>query len=465
MMHNILFIDDDRGILNSLKDFLENEGFFVKAVQNPDEGIALVRQNTIRFSLALVDYHFPGAGITGADVIRKLREYDPRLKILAFSGDKTDAIHNLTLQSGAIFFLRKDTSNMRLLGNIHRMCQEVERETQPAQINSDAQGVELINKVGLTGVSNHQAKVAELVVLFAPQKDCVLIRGENGTGKEVIARAIHDLSPHARGPFVPVNCAAIAETLIERELFGHEKGAFTGATSYKPGKFEAADGGTLFLDEIGDMHYHLQSTLLRVLQEMSITPVGSTTVKQIDVRVIAATNAPLEENIKNGTFREDLFYRLNVLPINLAPLRERPEDIPLLAQVFIDQANHDYNSNKIPTQSLLEELKTYSWPGNVRELKHAITNMVIMSKGRTLDTKIIDDKLKNEVKPIAAIDFEVMQFKAFQDEDRIIREALRRADYVVSKAARLANMSRSTFCDKMKRHEIDPAKLKPSEGA
>ncbi len=464
MVHNILLIDDDSNLLVSMKAFFENEGcFLVKAVQNPDEGIALIRQKAITFSLALIDYHMPGTN--GAKVIKQIREYDPKLTLVAFSGDRSNEVHNLTLESGAIFFVSKDTTDTKLLGIIYRICQEVERRTKPIKQFVETENVRNINSVGLIGVSNHQADIADLIRRFAPSSESVFIRGENGTGKELIARSIHQQSPRARGPFVAVNCASIPAELIESTLFGHEKGAFTGATISKIGKFEAASGGTLFLDEIGDMSYSLQSALLRVLQEKVFTPVGSTLIKKADARVIAATNAPIESKIVQGLFREDLFHRLHVLPINVLPLRERTEDIPVLAQAFVDQANHDNKTQKILTPAVVDELKYCSWPGNIRQLKHAITRMVILSEGKTLDTKILAQQMHDETEKTPAIDYEVLQFKAFQNEDRLIRSALDRGGQVISKAARLAHMSRSTFCDKMKRHGIDRTKLKSPEGA
>ncbi len=320
--------------------------------------------------------------------------------------------------------------------------------------------------MGLTGVSNHLAAVAEFIHRAAQTDANVFIRGENGCGKELVAKAIHRLSRRAHENYVPVNCASIADTLIERELFGHEKGAFTGANASSLGYFQSANRGTIFLDEIGDMKPNLQTALLRVLEERKVTPVGSTVAKDVDVRVIAATNAPIETKIAQGTFREDLFHRLNVLMITVIPLRERPEDIPLLAQAFIDRANHDYSMNKILTPAVVDELKTYSWPGNVRQLKNTIERMVIMSSGRTLDTRLLTqqspDATVNNTKPVA---YDAMQFNTYQNEDRLIRYSLEQSGYVISKAARLSRMSRSTFCDKMKQHKIDISKLKPSEGA
>ena len=315
MKHNILMIDDDAAIRSSMKAFLEDEGFFVKAVESGDEGVALVRQKIIPFSLALVDYHMPG--LKGPGVIAKLREHDSKIHLLGFSGDDGIEPHNELLDSGALMFVAKDIENEKLLGIVHRVCREFEKKNSPVEHSSPSENRKLIQSLKMEGTSDHLAEACRLVLRYAPSLRTVLIRGENGTGKERIAQALHDQSPWRLGPFISVNCGAIAAELIESELFGHEKGSFSGATGARVGKFQAANGGTLFLDEIGELPLALQPTLLRVLQEGEITPVGSNATKKVKVRVITATNAPLEDMIARRTFREDLFYRICALPITL----------------------------------------------------------------------------------------------------------------------------------------------------
>lgn len=290
MKHNILLIDDDPAILSAMTAFLKDEGFFVKAVSNGPEGIALIRQNTIPISLALVDYHMPT--MSGTEVIKEIRKLNKELTILAFSGDDSIETHNDSLDSGAIFFVAKDTADAKLLGIIHRVCREVERKTKPLVITSKNENYNFLESLGIIGISDKMAEVGKQLVKYASTNETVLIRGENGTGKELIAKAIHQNSNRRLQKFIPINAGAIPENLIESELFGHEKGSFTGATHDKVGKFQAANGGTIFLDEIGDMPFHLQVKLLRVLQERTVTPVGSNISKKIDVRIIAATNAP-----------------------------------------------------------------------------------------------------------------------------------------------------------------------------
>lgn len=452
MKHNILLIDDNAVFLRSMSEFLEQEGFLVRAVARGDEGVALVRQRIIPFSLALIDYHMPD--MNGPQVIGQIKELDPALTILALSGDDSDQAHNTSLASGAIFFIEKDLGESKLLGILHRVCREVERRIKPVTVAPHSENRKLIESIGMIGVSEAMAEVARLTQHFGPSKDTVLIRGENGTGKEKVARAIHQYSPRRSKPFIAVNCAAIPESLIESELFGHEKGAFTGAMKFRRGYFEAANGGTIFLDEIGEMPRHLQATLLRVFQEKTILPVGSNEARKIDFRLIAATNAPLEQMIANKTFREDLFFRLNVLPITIKPLRERPEDIPILAQEFLIRANVETNQNKILLESTAEELKKHQWPGNVRELEHCIRFLVNLSYGNTLDASLLKDLKQSVPVKHRPQDLTSIKYSRMSDEKGLVLKALEQGGSI-SGAARILEISRSTLRDKMKRFRIE----------
>lgn len=382
MQHNILLIDDDPAIRSSMKSFLEDEGFFVKAVESGDEGVALVRQKVLPFSLALIDYHMPGSN--GPDIIAQIKEIDSKLHLLGFSGDDGVSAHNESLTSGALMFISKDISNEKLLGILHRVCHEFEKRTKVQNVLTPSQNRELIQSLKIEGASDHLAEVSRQIIKFAGSNQAVLIRGENGTGKERVARALHDQSPWRLGPFIAVNCGAIAPELIESELFGHEKGSFTGAMRDRVGKFQAASGGTLFLDEVGEMPTHLQVTLLRVLQEGEVTPVGSNITKKVKVRVITATNAPLEKMIKENRFRQDLFYRINALPIQIEPLRSRPEDIPYLVQYFLNKENVSTGLKKEILSSCVDLLMKQPWPGNIRELGHVISRLHLLSEGNTI---------------------------------------------------------------------------------
>ncbi len=432
--------------------FLKDEGFSVRAVESGEEAIAIVRQGINQFSLGMIDFHMPG--MNGPEVIKEIKAREPNLAILGFSGDDSVEAHNQSLDSGAVFFVEKDTANAKLLGIIHRLCREVEKRTKPVALFTENANRKLIESVDMVGISNALADTANLILRFASSKETVLIRGENGTGKEKVARGIHKHSPRALMPFIAVNCASIPETLIESELFGHEKGAFTGANRARVGFFQAANGGTIFLDEIGELPMHLQATLLRVLQEKTIMPVGSNIAKKIDFRLIAATNAPIESMIANKQFREDLFYRLNVLPINLKPLRERPEDIPYLAEIFIKRANQEERKNKILLEATVEEFKKMHWKGNVRELEHCIKHLVSASVGEYLDLSILKDRIyvANDTQKLSDIN----SIKAVREnEDKIlITEALQKSKSI-SGAARQLGFSRSTLRDKMKKYGIE----------
>lgn len=452
MKHNILLIDDDLAILKSMSDFLSDEGFFVKAVQSGSEGAALVRQKTIPFSLALIDYHMPQ--MNGIEVIKEIRKYNKELSILAFSGDDSIQVHNESLDSGAIFFISKETADAKLLGILHRICKEVERKIKPLVISNSSENFQLLNELGIVGASQKMAEVGRLVKKYGPTDETVLIRGENGTGKEIIAKAIHQNSYRRLQSFIAINSTAIAEDLIESELFGHERGAFTGANQSKIGKFQAANGGTLFFDEIGDMPMSLQVKLLRVIQEREITPVGSNQSKKVDVRIIAATNANLEDLISQKKFREDLFYRLNVLPIPIAPLRERADDIPYLVAHFLEEANKRAGKDFKVLESSFEYLIKLKWPGNVRQLQNEIRRLVNSSDGPYLDfNQLSFECTDSKVSSKKPADYLTFKFKNLNAEKHLIEQALKTSQSL-SAAARTLQIKRSTLRDKIKKYGI-----------
>ncbi len=461
MKHYILFIDDNDKLRESMQAFFEKEGFVAKCVASGEEALALVRQKIFNFSLALVDYHLPD--MNGAQVIARLRELDSDLIALGFSDDKSDPVHNQALDSGAISFVNKDTGDAKLLGILHRHCKEFERRKKPLTLTTKAANQKIIEPLEMAGCSNHLAEVARLALKYAFSTLTVLVRGENGTGKEKVARAIHNHSPRRLMPYIAVNCAAFPKDLIESELFGHEKGSFTGASHNKVGKFQAANGGTIFLDEIGELDPSVQAVLLRVLQEKTFMPVGSNVTKKVDVRVIAATNAPLEDLIAKKLFREDLFFRLNVLPIYLKPLRDRSEDIPYLVEYFLSKANHAMQSKKIILDSDVEKLMKMPWPGNVRELEHAIEYLMIVCDENTLDISKLKDRAPTDSwtksKLPVVKDLDALETAKENNERKIIEEAIEQNGSVAG-AARGLRISRSTLRDKMKRLSIEVNKLK-----
>ncbi len=451
MKHTILLIDDDKSFRDSMSLFLKSEGFNVRALSSGDEAIALVRQQIILFSVVLVDYHMPET--SGLETIRGLKDADSKLQIFAFSGDDSVIAHNKSLESGAAFFIDKTISDAKLLGLLHRACKEVELKIKPIKILSRCENQKLIETIGMVGVSESMAGIAKIIHKIAPTDETVLIRGEHGTGKEKIAKAIHNLSNRKNQPFIAVNCAAIAPNLIESELFGHEKGSYTGAIKDRKGYFEAANGGTIFLDEIGELPKHLQATLLRVLQEKAVTPVGSNESKKIDFRLVAATNAPLEQLMNEKLFREDLFFRLNVFAINIKPLRDRIEDIPILAQFFVDLLNKNKTEKKILLESTSEKLKKLSWTGNVRELESFIHVLYQLSEDQIIDDSPIDKKQKNCTKPNTN-SLETVESAKMIDEKSLILKSLSESGSI-SGVSRILNISRSTVRDKMKKYGIE----------
>lgn len=458
MKHNILLIDDDHTVRESTKNFLEQEGFFVKAVATGEEGYALVRQKIIPFSLALVDYHL--ADERGPEIINKIRSFDSSLHLLGFSSDDSIKTHNESLDAGALIFVRKDTENEKLLSIVHRLCRDVERNTKTFSVQPSSANQKLIASVNMGGISSHLAEVSKIILKYAPSKNPILIRGENGTGKEKVAQAIHQNSSTPRGPFITVNCGAIAKDLVESELFGHEKGSFTGASAPRVGKFQAAQGGTIFLDEIGEMTPQAQVALLRVLQEHEITPVGSNIAKKVDVRVVAATNAPLENLIEAGRFRQDLYYRLNALPISLLPLRDRPEDIPPLVALFLKEANTSSGQKKEILESCVRRLQSLSWPGNIRELGYAVQRMHIMEEGPVIGEATFERALQIPEAATAGsgeaplFDYEVWRIKTIEEERSLIRRSLQIALNLKDAATKLA-ISRSHLRSRMRALNIE----------
>lgn len=455
MRHNILLIDDNKVFCQSMQNFLSDEGFSVRTVFNGEEALALLRQGITKFSLVLVDYHMPD--LNGPETIKCLKHIDPDLRIFAFSGDDSLSAYNQSLESGAIFFIEKGISDSKLLSLVYRTCLEIEKNEKPLVIATHSENQKFIASVGMIGVSESMAEVARLIHKFAQAKETVLIRGENGTGKELVAKAIHQLSGRRFKPFIGVNSAGIQPNLVESELFGHTKGSFTGAMKDKIGFIEAAAGGTLFLDEIGDMPLNLQATLLRVLQEKTIIPVGSTQSKKIDFRLVAATNAPLEKLVAEGKFREDLYYRLNVLPIDLKPLRDRPEDIEILALSFLNKYNQLNSKNKMITESAMNILKVHAWPGNVRELEYAIRFLANVSSGDSLEIEYFKDRLQKcnpennqeNQKP----DLKLIKSTAEQSEKKIVLQAVKEGGSI-SKAAQILKVSRPTMRAKMKKYGV-----------
>lgn len=374
-MLKILVIDDEKSIRNTLKDILGFEGYQVELAENGKAGIAAVQSND--FDIILCDIKMPE--IDGLEVLEQIRKIKPESTVVMISGHGTIDTAVEAIKKGAFDFIEKPLDLNRLLITIRNASDKTAlvKETQILKQKVN-------RKFEIVGESASIRKVLEMCDRVAPTEAKVLITGSNGTGKELIARRLHEFSLRADNPFVEVNCAAIPSELIESELFGHEKGAFTSAIKQRKGKFEQADGGTLFLDEIGDMSLSAQAKVLRALQENIITKVGSDKPVEVNVRVIAATNKDLQEEIKNGSFREDLYHRLSVILIHVPSLDQRKEDIPVLARYFIGQLCSEYGQPlKEITPEALEMLANRSWSGNIREFRNVIERLIILG-GKTI---------------------------------------------------------------------------------
>jgi len=367
----ILVIDDEAAIRESLRMILEYEDYQFVGASSGQEGLEAVARE--RPDVVLLDIKMPG--MDGMDVLRKLHAADETLPVVMISGHGTTATAVEAIRSGAIDFLDKPLGSERVIVTLRNVL----RQSALTSENRDLR-VAMEAKYEIVGQSPALRSVLESVTRAAPTGATVLLLGESGVGKELVARAIHRNSPRAGQRFVQVNCAAIPEELIESELFGHEKGSFTGATEKQVGKFEQADKGTIFLDEIGDMSQKTQAKVLRVLQEQEVERLGSARTIKVDVRVIGATNKDLEEALGRGEFREDLYFRLNVIPIVVPPLRDRREDIPRLVQHFIKRATEEHNLRpKRVDQAAMDALQRHRWRGNIRELRNAVERLLIMA--------------------------------------------------------------------------------------
>jgi two-component system, NtrC family, nitrogen regulation response regulator NtrX len=367
----ILVIDDEGAIRDSLRMILEYEDYQFVGAATGQEGIAAVQRE--RPDLVLLDIKMPG--MDGLEVLRKLHALDETLPVVMISGHGTTATAVEAIRSGAVDFLDKPLSSERVIVTLQNALKQSELRSENRELK-----LAMESKYEIVGQSASLRKVLEAVQRAAPTNATVMLLGESGVGKELVARTVHRNSPRAGQRFVQVNCAAIPEELIESELFGHEKGSFTGATEKQIGKFEQADRGTIFLDEVGDMSPKTQAKVLRVLQEQEVERLGSARTIKVDVRVIAATNKDLEEAISRGEFREDLFFRLNVIPIVVPPLRERREDIPQLVQHFARLTSDEHNLKpKKFEAAAMDALQRYRWRGNIRELRNTVERVMIMS--------------------------------------------------------------------------------------
>ncbi len=470
----ILIADDEKELRESISATLEHMGFATVIASDGQDAIDKLQRED--FSMAILDVNMPKK--SGIEVLRAIKESDPSVLVLVITahGNVSDAV--AAVREGAFNYIEKPVKE-------NHLRDLVERATKTQQAVKDvafsSPTLRLENGQEFVGHSRQMKSVFSLIQRLANVSTSVLIRGENGTGKELVASAIHHYGPRKDKKFVAVNCGAIPENLMESELFGHEKGAFTGANTRHIGKFQYAEGGTLFLDEIGELSPTMQVKLLRVLQERNFTPVGSNREIKCDVRIIAATNRNFEEMIRKGEFRQDLFYRLNVMPINLSPLRERADDVPALVTHFIEKFNklHSRDIQGIEADAL-NALKKYSWPGNIRELENAIERSFVMELG----TKIKLRSLPEHITGIKAEDFsdeqtssapsheseyngdeEILgsytpginyQHEKEEFERQFIINALKRFGGRINQTVAHANIPKNTLLRKIRKYEIKP---------
>jgi two-component system, NtrC family, nitrogen regulation response regulator NtrX len=441
MSDSILIVDDERGIRETLRAVLEDEGFAVDTVRSGEECLQALERRA--FGCVLLDVWLPG--IDGLDTLRQLRAAGVDAAVVMISGHGNIETAVRATKLGAYDFIEKPLSIEKTILTIRNALKQKKLE----EVNRELVR-ELDREYVMIGGSVAMRALRKQIEVVAPTDGRVLIYGESGTGKELVARALHAHSRRAGAPFIEVNSAAIPEELIESELFGHVKGAFTGATSAKKGKFELADSGTLFLDEIGDMSARVQSKVLRVLEEQRFEPVGSPQSVRVDVRVLAATNKRLDALIELGTFRSDLFYRLNVIPFELPPLRERLEDVPLLVEHFNQRFSGAYNRKpKRFEDDAMNALQSYSWPGNVRELKNTVERVCIMHS--KVKVSAADLPLLGGEEPPAA-SFRFPSFKEATDayHREFIQRKLAEAEGNVSRAAELMGVDRSHLYRRMR---------------
>ena len=451
MARRILVVDDEPGIRHALGQLLEYEGYEVRTAPGATEGLAEYE----RFRPHLVFMDIKMAGLDGLDALRRLKQSDPAALVVMISGHGTIKTAVEATQAGAYDFLEKPLDTDRVLLLLRHALEHVDLAAENARLRETVD-----SRYEVVGRSFLIRALLDQVERVAPTPARVLITGENGTGKELVARALHKNSPRKARPFVEVNCAAIPSELIESELFGHMKGSFTGAVQDRPGKFEQADTGTLFLDEVGDMSPAAQAKVLRVLQDGVITRIGGSKPIKVDVRVLAATNKELEEEIAAGRFREDLYYRLNVVPLHVPALRDRREDIPLLVQHFLTMLSRQ---DGLPAKGIDDEavrrLQELEWPGNVRELRNTVERLLILATGPRVTAadvdRLVGRRAGGDGVGIGAV-ADAGTFEEFKHaaERTFLLAKLRQHDWNVSETARALDMPRSNVYKKIERYGL-----------
>jgi DNA-binding NtrC family response regulator len=454
MANELIFIvDDDAPLRGLMKVLLEEQGY---AVRDFEGGDAMIQALDDSPSLILLDVMMPG--LSGQDTLKNIKTTHPDIPVVMLTSvDKVETAVEV-IKLGAYDYLLKPVDETRLFTCLDKAFEQRSLVRKVRHLQSEVD--RLSGKDGIIGKSNALNETLQKVQQVASSKASVLILGETGTGKELIARAVHRNSSYATGPFVDINCGAIPETLQESELFGHKKGAFTGATESRPGKLELADGGTLFLDEVAEMSLATQAKLLRFLQEKCLERVGDTQKIQVDTRVICATNKDLKALIEKGTFREDLYYRLAVFPIEVPSLRDRAEDIPLLCSHFLKKYQEDIGKE---IQSISDEamqvLQEYSWPGNIRQLENTLYQAMIVTSYDTIDADCLPEDVFNSPPPTNETEIEEPANTSITPYHEVVKQTLKQAldhtDGHIPNAAKVLGISRSTFYRMLKKYQLD----------
>jgi len=466
----ILVVDDEMIVCESCKRILEDEGYEVEIALSGKEAFEKMRERP--FDIVITDLKMPG--IDGMEVLRTIRKEYPQTIVIMITGFSTVETAVEAMKLGAFDYIPKPFTPDEVLVVVGKAVEQKSLLLENLYLRQELQ--EKYGFDNIVGKSKKMQEIYRIITKVAPTDSTVLIYGQSGTGKELIARAIHFNSPRREKPFVPVDCAVLSENLLESELFGHVRGSFTGAVSTKPGLFEVADGGTLFLDEIGNISLAIQAKLLRVLQEREFLPVGGTKPKKVDIRLIAATNKDLEKMIKEGTFREDLYYRLNIVPIFLPPLKERQEDIPLLAMHFLKKYSEQMGKKiKGFTPEAMGKLLKYSWPGNVRELENVIERTVVMTDEEMVreehlilpgqsEKEGIYRKIPETSEELKEIKKQLREKAVEEIERAFVLNALEKNQWNVTKAAEDVGMLRPNFQALMRKYNLRVREEKDSGG-
>jgi DNA-binding NtrC family response regulator len=450
---SVLIVDDEAEIRESLQTLLEMEGYEVETAGTGHQGLSRAGERS--FDLILLDLALPDRN--GMDILMDLHSQDPGQPVIMITAYGTVENAVRAMQSGAVNFIQKPWDNEKLLADVRATVARRKAEEENIQLKRALK--QRYNFEHIVGKSEAMLKIFDLVAQVAPSRSTVLLQGESGTGKELIAKAIHLNSQRRERPFVPVNTGSMPPDLLESTLFGHVKGAFTSAIASKKGLFEVADKGTLFLDEIGTMSMDTQSKILRVLQDRKFMHLGGIHELQVDVRIIAATNVDLRQLVREGKFREDLFYRLNVITIDLPPLRQRKEDIPLLVEHFLHKYSQENERQyRRMTPEGLRPLVSYSWPGNVRELENVIERAVVLSSGTEIGVDLLPDQIAGRGTPFPVLEHrpDASLFDILEDcERRIITDMLEKCNWNQTEAAERFRVPLSTLNQKIKRLNIE----------